>query len=566
MGLINTHQELESTLPSSLSRTPALSPHLRIQQDLEEESLLRSINKNINEAIYRSVYKKGLIYVNDAFAKMFGFENAEEVINYNASELYDDSLERRNLGDEILHEGSVINKEVKFKRKDGSLFLGSLSSIKVIGEDGVIYFDGAIRDITAEKAAEKRLKYQYEMQKLLISISSKYINMPLDFINETVNTTLSELGSFLDADRIQINNYDFSRNESISEYEWCNTDIPPTQNKTHSIALDPMLQMVQRHFEGRSVYIKDVSALEESVAKLTLQAQGVKSVLTVPMMHENNCVGFVRLDAVKTIRQYSADHIAAIKLFANMSVNVTSRATDQLRLHKLLETTSTQNKRLKDFSYITSHNIRTSVANLIAINDHLKEDPTNKVFLAALDTSVENLNTSVTNINHLLNFDNKNEILEKKNCNVAGSIANVLRHNRQSINEKEISIESRIHSGIYVKAFIVYLDSIFHHIISNAIKYGTNEQSKQINITYARNQKLIDIIIEDSGNGIDLERYGQKLFKAGVRLHSSGHGGQGMGLFMCKYMIEAMGGQISVTSSPGKGASFTISLPSADTF
>ncbi len=523
----------------------------------EDELLLQSINQNINEAIYRSIRGKGLVYINDAFVKMFGYDNEYEILNQSALNLYNNSDEREELAKEIIKCGSVTNREVEFKKKDGTIFIASFSSTMVIGNDGVTYFDGAIRDISEKKKAEEQLKYQSQMQKVLIDISTKYLNLPLDSIDQAIDLTLEELGTFLGVDRLQMHNYDFVKNECSTIYEWCATGIAPT-NKSHTTPLDAIMDMVRCHFKGDNFFIGDVSRLDEGPAKQALETIQIKSVLTVPMLLENNCVGFISLDSVKSTRTYSESELTMIRLFANMSVNIISRAKDQKQLHKLLETSIVQKKRIKDFSQITSHNIRTSVANLVAINNLLQDEPGNGEYLNYLDLTIEKLNKSIYNINRLLNLDNKNELLEKKMCNIPSSINRVLKQNNQSIKEKGVVIINTLPLKLQIKAFPAYLDGIFHHLISNALKHGTDDKSKKIKIDYKSDTGSIAIKFIDYGKGIDLDRHKKKLFQAGVQFHSDNCNGQGMGLFMANYMVEVLGGKIEVKSKVNRGTIFIV--------
>lgn len=532
----------------------------KFQQTVDNELLLQSINHNINEAIYRSAHDQGLIYVNEAFAKMFGYESVIEVLTSNAIDLYENKDDRKKLSIELLEVGALSNREVRFSRKDGTGFFGSISSTKVEGRDGITYFDGAIRDITLEKEAGQKLKYQSEMQSVLIDISSKYINLPLDSVDETINNTLIDLGTFLGVDRIQIHDYDFEESQCVTTYEWRAPGIAPATDKPHIIYFSAINEMKEVHCSGENLYIGDVSLLNDGATKDKLQEQNTKSILTVPMMLQNSCVGFISIESVRSKRAYTSSESSMIQLFANMSVNIASRAQDQKRLHKLLETTSIQNQRLKDFSQITSHNIRASVANLIAINSLLQTDPSYKKYLKSLDVTIGRLNTSTNNLNSLLNFDNANELLEKKDCNISSSINRVIRHNHKPILEKGLDIVKNLPNKLMAKAFPIYLDGIFHNIISNAIKYGTCKDAKKILIESSETNGSVSLSITDFGRGIDLSRYGSKLFKAGVRFQSDDCEGQGMGLFMTKYMVEAMGREISAKSKPNKGSSFTISF------
>ncbi|MEP5614224.1 MAG: PAS domain S-box protein [Cyclobacteriaceae bacterium] len=526
----------------------------------EDELLLQSISQNINEAIYRSIRGKGLVYINDAFVKMFGYSSEFEILNQSALNLYNNPIEREALAKEIVKNGSVTNKEVEFRRKDGTIFNGSFSSTMVQGNDGVTYFDGAIRDITTRKRAQQELNYQSEIQRVLIDISSQYLNLPLDSIDEAVNTTLQKLGTFLKIDRLQIHNYDFARNQCTTTYEWCAKGINSSGDESNKIPIDSISEMAGCHLKGENLFIADVNLLEESLVKEALQRQQIRSVLSVPMILENNCVGFIRLDSVKSLRGYSNSEVTMIKLFANMSVNIMSRATDQEKLHELLETTILQKKRLKDFSQITSHNIRTSVANLVAINNLLQDDAGNSQYLQYLDTSIEKLDKSIYNINSLLNFDNQFELLHKETCNIALVVDQVLQLNQEFILENDIEVINLLPSSLEVAAFPSYLQGIFHHLISNALEHGTDVESKKVRIEYTGSRKSVSVRIVDYGRGIDLNRHHKKLFKAGVQFHADNSTGQGMGLFMTNYMVEAMGWQIQVDSYVGKGSVFTLTF------
>lgn len=123
----------------------------------QNQLLLSSINRNIKEGLYRSTPSKGMIYVNQAFVEMFGFEDEDDVLSSPSVNLYDDVNGRNRLVRLIEEHGSFNNEEVRFRKKDGTPFWGLLSSMRSIDSDGNIYYDGAIRDISHIKAYEKEI-------------------------------------------------------------------------------------------------------------------------------------------------------------------------------------------------------------------------------------------------------------------------------------------------------------------------------------------------------------------------------------------------------------------------
>ncbi len=145
----------------------------------ESERILTSINQNISEGVYRSYSKGGLIYANDAFAKMFGYDSVEEILSVKSLDLYPRLKDRKKLTKNVISHGSRSNIETRFKRKDGSIFWGLNSAILTKDHEGNDIFDGAVRDISHEKKAaeelnalnEELLERNFELDQLVYKTS-----------------------------------------------------------------------------------------------------------------------------------------------------------------------------------------------------------------------------------------------------------------------------------------------------------------------------------------------------------------------------------------------------------
>jgi PAS domain S-box-containing protein len=124
----------------------------------EREQLLRSITENVNDGIYRIAPDEGLVYANEAFARIFGYESVDEVLSLGPADLgaHSDTpspLLRVPDGD------ASDAREVVFQRTDGSTFTGLLDGTVVRDEDGNIeYVDGVVTDITPLKERERDLQ------------------------------------------------------------------------------------------------------------------------------------------------------------------------------------------------------------------------------------------------------------------------------------------------------------------------------------------------------------------------------------------------------------------------
>ncbi|MEP5103687.1 MAG: ATP-binding protein, partial [Ekhidna sp.] len=522
------------------------------------EQLLESINRNINEAIYRSESKKGIIYVNDEFVKMFGYESAKEIMDMDPMDLYKNPGQRADIGEEVLSKGAIENKEIEFRRKDGTTFWGYLNSIKVNGVDGQIYFDGAVRNITKEKEAEQALMKYAEMQRILINLSTKYIDLPLEEVEQAINDSLRELGSFVGADRSYV--FDFNRESGFcsNTYEWCNNGITPEIQNNQNLPLDIMPELVNAHLMGDPLIVQDVNRVTKKDFKDLLFAQGIKSLMTMPMIHNKECVGFVGFDWVNKFHNASEKEVILLELFSEMLVNIRIRSQNERELRKLFSKTIEQNQRLKDFSYITSHNFRSSVANLVGLLSIIEDDPSNKEYFEMLKATALKLNLAIDAINDLLNFEKDISMLEKEEIDLHGVINDVILLNRKSATEKEIEFEVDIAEGLTLRILPAYLQSILHNLITNAMKYGVTQNQRKIKISAKKESKGVLLTVADQGNGIDLERFGGKMFQLGSRFHTEEESGHGMGLYMTKQQVEAIGGKIEVESELNRGTKFKV--------
>ena len=142
-----------------LTRSRALRLAERMTVSLrEQQQLLSSITGNISDGIYRSTPDKGMVYANDALAKMFGYAGVAELMSAAGPILYANPRRRQELERLLDDKGQYHNEEVEYQRKDGSRFYGANSAITVKGADGVpLYFDGVIADISDRKRAEQQV-------------------------------------------------------------------------------------------------------------------------------------------------------------------------------------------------------------------------------------------------------------------------------------------------------------------------------------------------------------------------------------------------------------------------
>ena len=240
--------------------------------------------------------------------------------------------------------------------------------------------------------------------------------------------------------------------------------------------------------------------------------------------------------------------------------------TEQERLRQnqshMQKTLIQQNQDLHQFTYIVSHNLRAPVANQLGLlqlfNQENPADPFNQELLDKLKTSAERIDKTLQDLNDILN--SRGDIERQREyialdllCQEVWKQCTALLPTKNAALTLELEVNE-------VWSARAYLTSIFNNLISNAIKYRAPERPLQLNIHSTRIANQVKISVQDNGRGLDLERYGSKLFGFYQRFHKEIEG-RGLGLYLIKSHIESLGGSIDVDSRPDQGACFTLWLP-----
>jgi signal transduction histidine kinase len=108
----------------------------------------------------------------------------------------------------------------------------------------------------------------------------------------------------------------------------------------------------------------------------------------------------------------------------------------------------------------------------------------------------------------------------------------------------------------------VQLVQLLQNLLSNALKYR-GDAPLDIHVSGSKKDGVVEIAVKDNGIGID-PRYHDRVFGLFKRLHGPEIQGTGLGLTICRKIVERHGGTIRVESEPGEGATFLFTLPSAE--
>lgn len=244
-------------------------------------------------------------------------------------------------------------------------------------------------------------------------------------------------------------------------------------------------------------------------------------------------------------------------LWVATDISATKKAEEDMKM--LLDITTEQNKRLKNFAHIVSHNLLSHAGNIgMMVDLFIKKNPeaANDKIVAHLKNASNSLKETLTNLNEIVVINNS---IDHNFISIGlhKAINSAINSVKELAAESDVEIFNTVNPSIDITCLPAYLDSILINFITNGIKYKSSGRKSTISLSASKKENFIVLKVEDNGLGINLTKNGDKLFG----MYKTFHGNQdarGIGLFITKNQVEAMGGKIEVESEVNKGTIFNI--------
>jgi len=247
------------------------------------------------------------------------------------------------------------------------------------------------------------------------------------------------------------------------------------------------------------------------------------------------------------------------KGLVGISWDISDLKQKEKELRDLINVTSLQNKQLINFAHIVSHNLRSHTANFSMLLEFLvneKDEKEKKKIVNMLTEASDNLLETLDNLNEVVAIST-NINLEKKPVVLNDKIAAVEQNLAAFLKKNKAKIINQIPESVEVRVIPAYIDSILINFITNAVKYKDPTRDPIIRLSVNQTDDYTILSIVDNGLGIDLKKYGDKLFGMYKTFHHNSDA-RGIGLYISKNQIEAMNGKVMVCSEVGKGSTFNI--------
>jgi PAS domain S-box-containing protein len=241
--------------------------------------------------------------------------------------------------------------------------------------------------------------------------------------------------------------------------------------------------------------------------------------------------------------------------------NISERKKLEIEREDLIEKLTESNSELERFAYICSHDLQEPLRMISSFTQLLEKhsggemDDRSTHYMQYIKDGAAQARRLINDVLNYARVDHESEMLADVDCETI--LKNVLHDLSPRIEETGAKITSGRLPTVHLQA--THLRQLLQNLIGNALKFCTT--APQIDINVKDDGEFYCFSVRDNGIGIAHEHM-QKIFAIFQRLHSREHyPGTGIGLALCKKLVQKYGGEIWVESEPGKGSCFYFTLP-----
>ncbi|NIA21413.1 MAG: substrate-binding domain-containing protein [Anaerolineaceae bacterium] len=320
-GFIEVTRKNADTFETELNLDEAFTRH-ELSQQL---ALVSSMIENIDQVALATDLEGRIVYANPAASRLCGYE-AGQLQTLFLERILDFDDRRRQQVAECVGRGRSANFETRARRKDGSAFPVQVSMSPLAAGEGVRGTVVFAVDITKRKQAEEALRQRMNLEKLIATMSTEFINLPAEEVDPAIDKALARLGRFVGVDRSYVFRFRDDTTKMDNTHEWCDEGIQPHIGRLQGLASDEYRLMMAKLRRFETMLVSRVADLPEgSAEKKEFQHEGIQSLMLVPMVLGGSLVGFVGFDSVRRERTWPPEVISLLGTVGDIFANALER-------------------------------------------------------------------------------------------------------------------------------------------------------------------------------------------------------------------------------------------------
>lgn len=441
---------------------------------------------------------------------------------------------------------------------------------KIVGSLGIL------QDITDRKTVEYELQFRLQLERIVSSISTMFINIDITDIDSGIDKALQMIGQFASVDRGYV--FQFSEDGTLmrNTHLWYESESLSQQNFPQVIKTEKYLWWMSQLRQNDHIYIPHIADMPESACfeKETFESQGIRSLIVVPIIYGEKLMGFFGLDTFTEEIIWNQEDIALLRTIGDIFANALKHAQEETDRQKI-QNQLLQSQKMEAIGTL-SGGIAHDFNNLLTVI----QGHTQLIMLDMNESSphyrelkqIINATTRAANLTRQLLLFSRKQSMEFAPVNINKTITNLLKMIKRLIGEN-ISITTKLEDDIWsIEADEGNIEQVIMNIAVNArdaMPQGGRLIIQTENCEFTETEskltpdgragRFVRISIEDTGTGIPPEIL-KNIFEPFFSTKETGKG-TGLGLSVVYGIVKKHNGQITVSSEVGKGTIFKIYIP-----
>jgi PAS domain S-box-containing protein len=489
-----------------------------------------------------------IMWLNHAAARVAGYDTPDEMIAAvpDIREIYVDPSEREAFAQAVREEGSTADFEYRIRRKDGSIRWLSVSARVVKFPSGESGFEGTVVDVTDRR---------------LIEAARGAVSSGLDphFAMTSFAEILREVVPFIQLSLTVIEGGAYRRLVSIGNRpeNFPTDERIPIEDNAVGVVLESSAPMV----------VGDTS-LGQFGYDDRLRKAGLGSYVILPLRGPGGVFGTVNIG----FREAFAPTALMVSTLSSLVSAIAQAVSNILLFEQQRETIRRLEEldQLKDeFVATIAHDMRSPLSTVVGMAELLRsrwrelDDESRLDMARTIEDNAAAIAEFAEEVLDVAALDSGRFRFEIRPFDIAALVRRTVEHFRVGSGQREILVHVQ---RALPKAVGDERRSwqVLTNLISNAMKFSSPDD--RVEVAATRSADGVEVTVRDFGRGIEHDQL-EVVFDRFTRLSDADQGtpkGAGLGLYISKSMVEAQGGRIWVTSSPGRGSVFGFCLPSSD--